>query len=81
MLLRSGASRYLGIINMKEEVMNDTIDDAMGDEDDEEESKAVVGKTLAELGLENVGKLNSIAASGVDPCTNQNPGAEQLKQV
>merc|ERR1712142_1426398 len=54
------------MMNMKEELMNDAIDDAMGDEDDEEESEAVVGKVLAELGLENVGELNSIPAVGAE---------------
>merc|ERR1719245_2803758 len=65
------------MMNMKEELMNDAIDDAMGDEDDEEESEAVVGKVLAELGLENVGELNSIPAVGVDPGAKENPGAAQ----
>ncbi|MGH0186303.1 UNVERIFIED_CONTAM: hypothetical protein FKN15_020822 [Acipenser sinensis] len=34
------------IMDMKEEMMNDAIDDAMGDEDDEEESDAVVSQVL-----------------------------------
>merc|ERR1712110_1240685 len=55
------------MMNMKEEMMNDVMDDAMGDEDDEEETEAVVGKVLAELGLENVGELNTIPAMGEDP--------------
>lgn len=55
------------MMNMKEEMMNDVMDDAMGDEDDEEETEAVVGKVLAELGLENVGELNTIPSMGTDP--------------
>ncbi|XP_053546558.1 charged multivesicular body protein 2a-like [Bombina bombina] len=39
------------IMDMKEEMMNDAIDDAMGDEDDEEESDAAVSQVLDELGL------------------------------
>ena len=55
------------MMNMKEEMMNDVMDDAMGDEDDEEETEAVVGKVLAELGLENVGELNNIPSMGNEP--------------
>lgn len=43
--------RQAEIMDMKEEMMNDAIDDAMGDEDDEEESDAVVAQVLDELGL------------------------------
>uniref|UniRef100_A0A8C4Q6H4 Charged multivesicular body protein 2A n=1 Tax=Eptatretus burgeri TaxID=7764 RepID=A0A8C4Q6H4_EPTBU len=39
------------VMEMKEEMMNDAIDDAMGDEDDEEESDAIVSQVLDELGL------------------------------
>ena len=55
------------MMNMKEEMMNDVMDDAMGDEDDEEETENVVGKVLAELGLENMGEVNAIPAVGEDP--------------
>ncbi|KFW74012.1 Charged multivesicular body protein 2a, partial [Manacus vitellinus] len=43
--------RQAEIMDMKEELMNDAIDDALGDEDDEEESDAVVSQVLDELGL------------------------------
>merc|ERR1719419_2055484 len=43
--------RQSEIMDMKEEMMNDAIDDVMGDEDDEEESDAVVSQVLDELGL------------------------------
>merc|ERR1719516_843876 len=38
------------IMDMKEEMMSDVIDGALGDEDDEEETENVVNKVLAELG-------------------------------
>ncbi|KAL1509765.1 hypothetical protein ABEB36_004451 [Hypothenemus hampei] len=40
------------IMDMKEEVMNDAIDDAMEGDDDEEESDAIVNQVLDELGLQ-----------------------------
>lgn len=40
------------IMDMKEEMMNDAIDDALGDEGDEEESDAIVAQVLDELGLQ-----------------------------
>merc|ERR1712012_1524233 len=40
------------IMDMKEEMMSDVIDDALGDEDDEEESDAIVSQVLDELGLQ-----------------------------
>merc|ERR1712226_1693725 len=40
------------IMDMKEELMSDVIDDALGDEDDEEESDAIVTQVLDELGLQ-----------------------------
>ncbi|CAE1158591.1 CHMP2A [Acanthosepion pharaonis] len=48
------------IMNMKEEMMNDAIDDAMGDEDDEEESDAVVAQVLDELGLQMADELSGL---------------------
>merc|ERR1719323_484571 len=36
------------IMDMKEEMMNDVMDDAMGDEDDEEETDAIVTQVLDE---------------------------------
>ncbi|CAB3232716.1 unnamed protein product [Arctia plantaginis] len=40
------------IMDMKEEMMNDSIDEAMEADDDEEESDAVVSQILDELGLQ-----------------------------
>uniref|UniRef100_A0A6G1S094 Charged multivesicular body protein 2A n=1 Tax=Hypotaenidia okinawae TaxID=2861861 RepID=A0A6G1S094_9GRUI len=52
------------IMEMKEELMNDAIDDAMGDEDDEEESDAVVSQVLDELGLNLTDELATLPNPG-----------------
>ncbi|KAG2455514.1 CHM2A protein, partial [Polypterus senegalus] len=52
------------IMDMKEEMMNDAIDDAMGDEDDEEESDAVVSQVLDELGLTLTDELSNLPSTG-----------------
>lgn len=52
------------IMDMKEEILNDAIDDAMGDEDDEEESDAVVNQILDELGLDLSDKLKELPNTG-----------------
>merc|ERR1712013_103021 len=53
------------IMDMKEEMMSDVIDDAMGDEDDEEETDAIVTQVLDELGLQLSDQLTGVpAASG-----------------
>jgi len=53
------------IMDMKEEMMNDAMDDALGGEEDEEESDAVVSQILDELGLQLKDQLSSLpAASG-----------------
>lgn len=52
------------IMDMKEEILNDAIDDAMGDEDDEEESDAIVTQILDELGLDLSDKLKELPNTG-----------------
>nr|ACD11962.1 hypothetical protein [Isometrus maculatus] len=53
------------IMDMKEEMMNDAIDDAMGEDEDEEESDAVVAQVLDELGLQLSDQLTDLpSASG-----------------
>lgn len=52
------------IMDMKEEMMNDAIDDAMGDDEDEEESDAVVMQVLDELGLQLSDKLTDLPEAG-----------------
>jgi len=51
------------IMDSKEEMMNDAIDDAMGDEDDEDETDAVVSQVLDELGLQLADKLTDLPAT------------------
>merc|ERR1719309_1695626 len=52
------------IMDMKEEMMNDVMDDAMGDEDDEEETDAIVTQVLDELGLQLSDQLTAVPATG-----------------
>ncbi|XP_077288031.1 vacuolar protein sorting 2 [Arctopsyche grandis] len=65
------------IMDMKEEMMNDAIDDAMEDDDEEEESDAVVTQILDELGLQLNDQLSGLPqASGALKI----PGAKQPAQ-
>ncbi|CAG2173963.1 unnamed protein product [Oppiella nova] len=69
--------RQSEIMDMKEEMMNDAIDDVMGDEEDEEESDAIVTQVLDELGVQlnqqlgdlpqAVGSLNPSATAAKTP--------------
>ncbi|CAO1412978.1 unnamed protein product [Diamesa tonsa] len=53
------------IMDMKEEMINDAIDDAMEDEGDEEEGDAIVSQVLDELGLQLSDTLSGLPqASG-----------------
>ncbi|KAI0220441.1 Charged multivesicular body protein 2a [Lamellibrachia satsuma] len=52
------------IMEMKEEMMNDAIDDAMGDEDDVEETDAIVSQVLDELGLQLTDQLSGLPETG-----------------
>merc|ERR1711862_192256 len=53
------------IMDMKEEMMSDVIDDALGDEDDEEEGDAIVTQVLDELGLQLTDQITGLpVASG-----------------
>lgn len=52
------------MMNMKEEMMNDVIDDAMEGEDDEEESDAIVSQVLDELGLQMTEGLGELPSTG-----------------
>jgi len=53
------------IMDMKEEMINDAIDDAMEDEGDEEEGDAIVAQVLDELGLQLTDQLSGLPqASG-----------------
>merc|ERR550525_647284 len=48
------------IMDMKGEMMEDAIDDVMGEEEDEEESDAIVSQVLDELGLQLNDKLGDV---------------------
>merc|ERR1719221_1810295 len=52
------------IMDMKEEMMSDVIDDALGDEDDEEESDNIVSQVLDELGLQMTDQITGLPIAG-----------------
>ena len=52
--------RETEIMDLKEELISDTIDDAIGDEDEDEESEALVQKVFDELGLEFTDELSGV---------------------
>lgn len=52
------------IMDMKEEMMSDVIDDVLGDEDDEEEGDAIVTQVLDELGLQLTDQMSGVAVPG-----------------
>uniref|UniRef100_UPI00397FEC43 Snf7 family protein n=1 Tax=Salmonella sp. s54925 TaxID=3159674 RepID=UPI00397FEC43 len=52
------------IMDMKEEMMNDALDDALGDEDDEDESDQIVTQVLDELGLQLNDDLTGVPQTG-----------------
>jgi hypothetical protein len=51
------------IMNMKNELMNDTVDDVLEDPDQELETEEVVSKVLDELGLTLEGEVQSLPSS------------------
>ncbi|XP_050315143.1 charged multivesicular body protein 2a-like [Anthonomus grandis grandis] len=64
------------IMDMKEEIMNDAIDDAMEGDDDEEESDAVVNQVLDELGLQLTDTLSGLPqTAGALPAGSKQPAA------
>lgn len=56
--------RQSEIMDMKEEMINDHMDDAMEDEGDEEETDAVVSQVLDELGLQLNDQLSGLPQTG-----------------
>ncbi|XP_065834045.1 charged multivesicular body protein 2a-like [Oscarella lobularis] len=54
------------IMDMKEEMMSDAVDDVIGEEEDEEEGEAIVQQVFDELGLTLTDKLFDIGGVG-DP--------------
>jgi len=64
------------IMDMKEEMINDVIDDAMGEDDDEEESETIVSQVLDELGIQINQQLSDLPSAGTSLAT----GASKAKQ-
>jgi len=56
--------RQTEIMDMKEDMMNEAIDDAMGDENDEEETDAIVTQVLDELGIQMSDQLANLPLAG-----------------
>ncbi|EEB10736.1 Charged multivesicular body protein 2A, putative [Pediculus humanus corporis] len=52
------------IMEMKEEIINDAMDDAMEGDDDEEETDAIVSQVLDELGLQMNDQLSGLPQTG-----------------
>lgn len=67
--------RQSEIMDMKEEMMNDAIDDVIGDDEDEEESDAVVTQVLDELGVQ----LNQQLGDLPQAVGSLNPSAQASK--
>ncbi|XP_060531158.1 charged multivesicular body protein 2a [Cylas formicarius] len=68
------------IMDMKEEIMNDAIDDAMEGDEDEEESDAVVNQVLDELGLQLTDTLSGLPQTGgtLPASANKQPAAASI---
>ncbi|XP_062518630.1 charged multivesicular body protein 2a-like [Corticium candelabrum] len=52
------------IMDMKEEMMSDAVDDVIGEEDDEEEGDAIVQQVFDELGLNLADMLSDLPSTG-----------------
>jgi len=67
------------MMDMKEDMMNDIVDDVMGAEEDEEESDALVGQVLDELGLSLNDELGAVplATGSVGPAGKEKATAKQ----
>ena len=51
-------------MDMADDMMGDTLDDLLGNSDDEEEQDAIVSQVLDEIGIEITGKLSALPATG-----------------
>eukprot|EP00871_Galdieria_phlegrea_P003360 jgi/Galph1/4024/GphlegSOOS_G2697.1 len=60
------------ILGMKQEIMDDTIDDTMGADEEEAETEQVVNQVLDELGLETEGKLGVVPVFSLKMARTQN---------
>ena len=67
--------RQSDMMDMKEEMMSEAIDDVIGDEEDEEESDTVVNQILDELGVQLSQKLGEL------PTANNTIGSAQTNKT
>ncbi|RUP07377.1 hypothetical protein BC936DRAFT_140203 [Jimgerdemannia flammicorona] len=68
------------IMDMKEEMMNDVIDDVMEEEDDAEESEEIVNKVLDEIGIDLNQELVD-APTGIKQKQSSAAAAERIPQA
>lgn len=68
------------VMDMKEEMISEVIDDAMGEDEDEEEGDAIVAQVLDELGLQISDKLTELPEGGatLEPASKAKPAAEPV---
>merc|ERR1719190_71728 len=66
------------IMDMKEEMMSDVIDDALGDEDDEEETDNIVTQVLDELGLQMTDQITGLPIAGGSVATAATGGKQPV---
>jgi charged multivesicular body protein 2A len=57
------------MMSMKQEIMDDAVDDVMGEEDDEEETEAIVDQVFMELGLNISEEMSTPGTGGMAPTT------------
>ncbi|KAI9363252.1 Snf7-domain-containing protein [Pilaira anomala] len=67
------------MMDMKDELMNDAIDDAMEGEDDEEESDEIVSKVLDEIGISFNQELDQVPTGFKQPTTATNERVAQTE--
>ncbi|KAI7875100.1 charged multivesicular body protein 2a [Lichtheimia hyalospora FSU 10163] len=68
------------VMDMKEEMMGDAIDDVMEDEDDEVESEEIVNKVLDEIGI-SLNQELAEAPTGIKQPATAAPAAERVPQA
>lgn len=69
------------IMDMKEEMMDDAIDDALGDENDEIEGDKIVTQVLDELGIELTGELANLNPENQSLATGNKAKGKQAAAV
>jgi len=64
------------MMDMKQEIMDDTVDEVLGDEEDDEESEQLVNQVLDELGLNLTGEMASAPQAMQQPAQAEAVGPE-----